>query len=176
MMNLRQVLEAGACAAFAIANPDHKHFVETDPYGILDPSQKLTKNRYNWLKQKYPAGADAIEAIKKQINEWGAHANFISTHNNFRIDYEQGWFSAPFFDIEDEHDVKTDLWRVGSIAITLLDLFYEINDGLNVIKFVDNFLPIFQKLVEKDKTLRKEMMSTERFKRAMELEKARKGG
>src|SRR2546430_9857689 len=30
LMNLRQVLEAGACAAFAIANPDHKHFVDTD--------------------------------------------------------------------------------------------------------------------------------------------------
>jgi hypothetical protein len=83
MMNLRQVLEAGACAAFAIANPDHKHFVDTDPYGILDPSQKLTRERYKWLKQNYSAGSDAIEEIKKKINESGAHANFISTYNNF---------------------------------------------------------------------------------------------
>jgi hypothetical protein len=29
MMNLRQVLEAGACAAFAIANPDPTHFAST---------------------------------------------------------------------------------------------------------------------------------------------------
>jgi len=176
MMNLRQVLEAGACAAFAIANPDHKHFVKTDPYGILDPSQKLTKERYKWLKQNYPAGSDAIEGIKKQINNTGAHANFVNTYNNLRTDYEQGWFSAPFFDIEDEYLVKTDLWRIGSVAITLLDLFYGVNDGLNVIKFVDNFLPVFQKLVKKDKTLREEMMSSERFKRAMGLEETRKSG
>jgi hypothetical protein len=45
IMNLRQVLEAGACAAFAIANPDHKHFVDTDEHGILDPSPKLAKKR-----------------------------------------------------------------------------------------------------------------------------------
>jgi hypothetical protein len=38
MMNLRQVLEAGAAAAFAIANPEKHHFAETDEHGILDPS------------------------------------------------------------------------------------------------------------------------------------------
>jgi hypothetical protein len=38
MMNLRQVLEAGASATFAIANPEQHHFVDTDQHGILDPS------------------------------------------------------------------------------------------------------------------------------------------
>jgi hypothetical protein len=42
-MNLRQVLEAGASAAFAIANPGPENFVDTDEQGILDPSQKLAK-------------------------------------------------------------------------------------------------------------------------------------
>lgn len=69
MMNLRQVLEAGACAAFAIANPDHEHFVDTDEHGILDPSQKLARKRYAWLKQHYPAGSDAIEDIKNKSTQ-----------------------------------------------------------------------------------------------------------
>ena len=64
LMNLRQVLEAGACAAFAIANPDHKHFVDIDEYGVLDPSQKLAKRRYAWLKANYPDASDAIEGLK----------------------------------------------------------------------------------------------------------------
>jgi hypothetical protein len=49
MMNLRQMLEAGAAAAFAIANPEQEHFVETDEKGLLDPSQELTKKRHNGL-------------------------------------------------------------------------------------------------------------------------------
>src|SRR6266852_9339724 len=53
MMNLRQVLEAGAAAAFAIGNPEQHHFAETDEQGLLDPSQALTKKRYQWLDQNY---------------------------------------------------------------------------------------------------------------------------
>jgi hypothetical protein len=176
VMNLRQVLEAGACAAFAIANPDHKHFVDTDADGILDPSPALARKRYAWLKKNYPAGSDAIEGIKKQINLEAAHANLISAQANFRTNYNERWFAAPFFDIEDAYYVKTDLWRLGSVAITLLDVFYGVNNGRNVIKFVDNFVPIFQKLVATDTTLREEMMSSDRYKRAMEKENARKGG
>ena len=47
MMNLRQVLEAGAAAAFAVANREQHHFAETDEQGLLDPSQELTKKRTN---------------------------------------------------------------------------------------------------------------------------------
>jgi hypothetical protein len=36
MINLRQVLEAGAAAAFAIANPETEHFATTDGQGFID--------------------------------------------------------------------------------------------------------------------------------------------
>jgi hypothetical protein len=71
--------------------------------------------------------------------------------------------------------VRTDLWRIGSIAITLLDVFYGVNNGCNAIKFIDNFVDVFQSLVAKDAALREEMVSGERYKRAMELQKARQG-
>jgi hypothetical protein len=147
--------------------------VDTDAHGILDPSKKLAKKRCAWLKQNYPAGSDAIEGIKKQIN-LDAHANLLNAQANFRTDYDEGWFAAPFFDIEDEYYVKTDLWRSGSIAVTLLDLFYGVNTGRNVIKFVDNYVPVFQQLAAKDAALREEMVSTDRYKRAMEKENARR--
>jgi hypothetical protein len=173
MMNLRQALEAGACAAFAIANPDHTHFVDTSASGILDPSQKLAGKRYDWLDRNYPAGSAAINEIKKQINNAGAHANLLTTDNTFRIDYKDHWFSTPFFDIEDKHYVRTDLWMIGNVALTLLHYFYEINEGRNVIKFVDNFWPLIQALGHKNGELRAEMMSSDRYKQAMELEAAR---
>ncbi len=174
MANLRQTLEAGACAAFAIANPDHAHFVVADEYDILDPVP--AGSRYAWLDQNYPAGSTHIKEIKQQINAATAHANLISTHKTFRTDYKEGWFSAPFFDIEDEHHVKTHLWRIGDVALTLMHYFYEINEGRNVIKFVDNFWPLIQTLGQKNEALRAEMMATDRFKRAMAKEAARKPG
>jgi hypothetical protein len=176
MMNLRQVMEAGACAAYAIVNPDHSHFVDTDEYGILDPSQKLAAKRYKWLKRNYSDGSNAIEDTKKQINATAAHANLISTHNNFRTEYEKGWFSTSFFDIEDQYHVKTDLWMIGHAGLTLMYFFHEINQGRNVIKFVDNFLPVIEKLRADSNALRAEMMATERFKAAMAKEAARNVG
>ena len=52
--------------------------------------------------------------------------------------------------------------------------FYEINEGRNVFKFVDNFWPLIQTLGQRNEALRAEMMSTDRFKRAMAKEAARK--
>ena len=47
--------------------------------------------------------------------------------------------SSPFFDFEDDYAVRTDLWRTGNIAISLLDLFYGVNQSVGSIKFVDDF-------------------------------------
>ncbi len=167
-MNLRQVLEAGASAAFAIANPGPENFVDTDDQGILNPSQKLAKKRYDWLDRHYLAGSDAIKGMKATINETTAHANLVYTQNNFRFNDSGDGFDAPFFDVEDEHFVKTDLWMIGNIAVGLLDLFYGVNQSRDVIKFVDDFRPRFEKIARDNKTLHGEMTATERYKRAQQ--------
>jgi hypothetical protein len=51
--------------------------------------------------------------------------------------------------------------------------FAEINEGRNVIKFVDNFFPLIHALSQRNNALRDEMMATERFKRADAKEKVR---
>jgi hypothetical protein len=43
MMNLRQTLEAGCAAAFAIANPEDGHFFKIDQHGIVTSPQKLNR-------------------------------------------------------------------------------------------------------------------------------------
>jgi hypothetical protein len=45
-------------------------------------------------------------------------------------------------------------------AHTLLQLFYGVNDGRNVIKFADDFVPVIQFLGEKNEALRREMITT----------------
>jgi hypothetical protein len=175
MMNLRQVLEAGACAAYAIANPDPESFVDVDKHGLLNPSQKLNGKRYKWLEQNFQASSDAIKGMKDQINTATAHANLLNTHYTFRPHDKTLTFAAPFFDFEDEHDVKTDLWLIGKVAITLVDLFHGANASLKLVKFVDDFEPTVMRLLAENEARRQELMATDRYKQAMAKDKARKG-
>jgi len=163
-MDLRQVLEAGAHAAFAIANTDPGLFVTEDRQGLLNSSQKLSGNVYKWLDQNYPTGSKSLKGLKDNINASTAHANLVYTGSNYEVVADG--VSSPFFDFEDAYFVKIDLWRIGSIAVTLLDLFRGVNGSLGVIKLVDDFDDKFGALVERDEALRAEMASTDRFKAA----------
>lgn len=175
-MNLRQVLEAGAAAAFAIANPEHGHFVDTDEHGILAPSQELTKKRYKWLEDKYPDSSAAIKGLKATVNQLGTHANLVSADNSFRINEADGSFDAPFFDIEDEYLVKTDLWMTGNIAIGLMELFYVVDANRGFITFVDDFLVRLNKLQAETQALRSEMMGSERYMAVQHLTSSKAPG
>jgi hypothetical protein len=168
MMNLRQALEAGAAAAFAIANPELHHFADTDEQGLLDPTQALTKKRYQWLDQNYRRKSEWIKDKKEQINLSTAHANVVSSESTFRVAQAGDTINAPFFDIEDDHVVKVDLWQAGSIALTLLDFFYGVNQGRNVIEFCPGFARYVERLAKDNETLISELKSTDRFKRAQQ--------
>ena len=170
MMNLRQVLEAGSCATYAIANPDQAGFADVDENGIADASQTLTKKRYKWLEDNFNKGADFIKNMKGEINKSTAHSNILYAHNNFKFDGKQGKFVTPFFDFEDNYRVKTDLWQIGNIAMGLMDLFYGVNKGLGVIKFKDDFVSRLKTLEAENYRLKAEMMATDRFKNAQKLE------
>ena len=58
-----QIIEAGAAAAYAIANPDPEHFATADAQGIIDLS-KLTDKRYKWLDDNFPDRSAAIKEKK----------------------------------------------------------------------------------------------------------------
>jgi hypothetical protein len=62
---------------------------------------------------------------------------------------------------------------LGNIAISLLDLFYGVNQSVGSIKFVDEFSQRFGVLVERSSALHAEMTSTDRYK-AAEAAKAAK--
>lgn len=174
MMNLRQVLEAGAAAAFAIVNPELRHFANADSTGmILDPSQELTKKRYQWLAANFPKGSDAIKAKKERINIATSHANVVSASQTFRVNKNGDTIDAPFFDIEDEYHVKADLWLTSSIAIELMDLLYGVNESHGVIEFTPNFVAYLTHAAQENAALHAEITSTDRFKRAMEKQRAR---
>lgn len=157
MMNLRQVLEAGASAAYAIANTDPADFADTRDDGTLDPSKNLTTKRYVWLKHNFPEGSASIKRMKDTINELGAHANIVTAQHTFKHDSETRIFNTPFFDYENERWVKTDLWQIANVALGIMDLFYRVNQDLGVIKLQDDWFDKFQNLAHENDRLKAEM-------------------
>jgi hypothetical protein len=178
MVNLRLVLEAGAGAAYAIANPDFRGFADIDAFGIMDTSKKLSK-QYKWLKDHYPEASKDIEDIKKQINDQNAHANIISAHATFLADPATDVVALPFFDAEDEHIVQTDLWRIGRAAITLMELFYGITKevaleiGRSVVEFRPDFPNAILGLKVDSDALLDEIKESDRYKTALRKEQER---
>jgi hypothetical protein len=167
MMDLRQALEAGCAGAFAIANPEDEHFFKIDQHGIVTTPQKLTEKRYRWLEKNFKARSDAIKTKKDLINNNQSHANVISADSVFRIDDTGELINAPFFDIEDDYFVKTDLWLAAGIALELMDWFYGVNKGRDVIAFAPRFVEDVQALAKEADALRAEMVATDRYQRAM---------
>jgi hypothetical protein len=168
MMNLRQTLEAGAAAAYAIANPEIQNFVDVHEDGTLDPSKDLTVKRYKWLAANYPHASDVIKEKKELINNTTSHANIVTANQTFRVNESGDTVEAPFFDIEDDYHVKIDLWLTSSVAIDLMSILYKVNESLSVIEFVQNFPAYLGHVAAENAVLRAEIRATERYKRAVE--------
>jgi hypothetical protein len=174
LMNLRQVLEAGACAAYAIAHTDAADFADVNADGTLDPTEALKNKRYKWLAEHYPAGSEGMKGMKDAINKTIAHANIVSAQHNFNLRFEDGRFDTPFFDFEDEIQVKTDLWQIGNIALGVLDLFYGINAASAGFVLQDDWHAQFKVLVAEDTRLKQEMLAHERYKKFAPVDSAPK--
>ncbi len=167
MMDMRQVLEAGSCAAFAIANPDIAGFADIDDSGIVDPTQELTRKRYKWLEENFPAGSDAIKNMKKVINSSTAHSNLIYAMQNFALDSGSDQFVTPFFDKEEDYHLKGNLWMIANISYGLMDLFFGINMGKNLLKFQPDFASRLTALRTRNDELKTAMMASPRFKASL---------
>jgi hypothetical protein len=156
-MDLRQMLESGAWAAYAIANPEQEKFT-ISVGGLLETPEKLLVARNAWLDQNFKAGSDAIKRLKGLINASVAHASIVYAFNNFRLDVKAGKFESPYFDFEDRFQVKFDLWFMSNVALGLIDLFFGINRGRNVIKLSPTFTEGFKPLETENIRLKTEML------------------
>lgn len=169
-MNLRQLLEAGAWAAYAMGNAEKEKFYEMDTAGVLQVPKKLKEARDNWLTQNFQPKSDEIKKLKELINYSVAHANIVYTFQNFEArSKENTGFNTPFFDFDDEYLVKSDLWFLANVIMGFLDLFYGVNARYKVFKLQDDFLPVFRGLVSQNHNLKAEMMKHPRYQKAMQL-------
>ena len=161
MMDLRQTLEAAVCAAFAIVHTDPALFADTTEAGALDSSQTLSRKRYRWLDDNFPDASLYIKGHKDWINNSTAHANIVYTHRIFELKERE--YNLPFFDIEDDYYTRTDLYTIGAIGISLMKLFYGVNDRHGrPIEFVADFERRLLALNAQSDELQKEMLANPR--------------
>lgn len=174
VMNLRQVLEAGASAAYAIGNHETADFAEVTEFGLLETPQKLTSKRYKWLEDNYTKGSDNIKNIKDQLQK-SAHANIVDAYRNFKIKNNSKILKihSPFFDHSNNFQERADLWLIANIAMGLVDLFYGVCLDHKNIVFNSNFLDQLRQLEKENIRLKEIMMKTKKFIRADKIAKAR---
>lgn len=165
-MNDRQAIEASVNAAYALANPDEKDFVEKDEKGILQTPQRLTNKRHSWLEANFPDGSKFLKNQKDIINNSTAHSNIVYAFKNFSLEeLEKKGFSTPFFDIEDEFHIKSDFWFLGNLALGIMDLFYGVNKKYNRVVFKDDFISELKTLEKENHRIKAEMMQDPRVKK-----------
>jgi hypothetical protein len=165
-MDLRQALEASAWAAYALAHTDQSYFVEERGDGALHIPKRLTAARNKWLAGHFSAGSAVIKEYKDRINETAAHAGLVYSHQALTIDEAAGVFDMPFFDKEDLFHVYSDLWLLGSIGISIMDLLFGVKEHFDPpIEFEADFPDRFTSLYDQNKLLRQELHNTPRHKR-----------
>jgi len=162
-MNMRQVLEAGSWAAYAVSNTEEEKFYEKLPDGTMSIPQKLRDEKNEWLEKNFKDSSDHFKNNIKHVGGSTAHSNLVYAQKNFKFDFNNGKFETPFFDYEDDFHIKTDLWWIANVGYSIMDLFYGINTKFNVLKFTDDFIPKILELKRINDQLKLEMMQNPRF-------------
>lgn len=175
VMNLRQVIESGTNAAYALGNPNPDDFALPTPEGILEIPEKLKKKRYEWLEKNYSKGSAAIVSMKK-LMQLPSHSNILDAHRTFKFETKDktAQLKTPFFDFENNYQTKSDLWSLANMAMGLMDLFYGINLKYQLVTFSSNFVQELQSLEKENRRLKEIIMNTPKFKRADKIAKMRK--
>lgn len=166
MMNLRQVLEAGALASYSIAKGDWDDLIAEDNEDMFKKSEKYKDDAYKWLEENYKKGSDAIQTMKRLINKSSAHNNVIMAHRSFNFNSKEKVAETPFFDIEDDYLTKTALWQAANIIMGIMDLTYGVSQKYKGLEFTEDFTKRLKTLESTNNKLKAEMMANKRYKNA----------
>jgi len=162
-MNVRQVIEGGAWATYALTHTEPSYFVHIDGRGILRPTTDLSKKRDQWLVERFPKNWEHLRSLRSQINKYGTHANLVVSHKVLRLSEGGKEWDMPFFDFTDDYHVYTDLWSIAGVAVTLMDMFLGANQPKHI-NFVEDFDDRLIELLNQNRLLQQEMHNTDRFK------------
>lgn len=176
-LNLRQMIEYGTDAAYAIVFPEVEKFADTDEFGIMDSTQPLKSKRYKWLDENYKATSQAILKIKSPV-QVSSHSNISDTNRGYKFvaSDDSAQIHVSFFDFEDDYMEKAALWQLANTTLAILGLWYEISRDYKTLELIPDFAQKHATLMQENQQIKSELTATDRFKQADNVAKARDGG
>ncbi|WP_321886454.1 hypothetical protein [Paraburkholderia bannensis] len=125
-MTLRYFLESTVHAAYALVHVDTTNYFDTADGKKHDP-QKASRAAYAWIREHFESHSDEIKRMKDLINEQTAHANVYNSFHNFEfVGGENAAIYTTFFDFDDDHWLKVDLWECAQAGLVAADLILAI--------------------------------------------------
>lgn len=125
-MTLRYFLESTVHAAYALVHVDTTNYFNTADGKKHDP-QKASRAAYAWISEHFTSHSDEIKRMKALINEQTAHANVYNSFHNFNfVGGENAAIYTTFFDFDDDHWLKVDLWECAQAGLVAADLILAI--------------------------------------------------
>jgi hypothetical protein len=122
-MYLRYFLESTAHAAFALAHVDTNIYFGDLENGKEHDAKKASSKAYKWLESEFPEHSDEIKRVKNLINEQTAHANVLNSQHHFEfVAGERPEIHMAYFDFDDDHWTKVDLWECAQCGLLASDL------------------------------------------------------
>lgn len=125
-MTLRYFLESTVHAAFSLVHVDTTNYFDTADGKKHDP-QKASRAANTWVDEHFKTHSDEIKRMKDLINEQTAHANVYNSFHNFDfVGGEDAAIYTSYFDFDDDHWLKVDLWECAQAGLVAADLILAI--------------------------------------------------
>lgn len=153
-LGLRFATESACWAAFAIAHHEKESFADFEVENFVDPTKKLKGEMYKWIEENYKPSNDSMKRFKDGLNALSTHANIVDTWRNFHPEK----LTHDFFDIPEDHHIKTDVWAVANLCMGTIDLFYGVNKDHDILTVAPDFIEKFAKLKNDNDALKAQMM------------------
>ena len=162
-LNMREALEAGARAAYALVFPERNRFIIEKNDGTLEEKNNLKVTCYEWLETNYPAESGKIKSLKNGINKFFVHAKLITIQSIPELSERK--FLLRDFDGDDTLLVKASLWLLADIALDLIDLLAKVSSKTKIIKLITDFKGKMREYRNTTEDIKKELMAHSRFSR-----------
>lgn len=126
--NMRYALESAAIMTYSLYNGDIENdqskYYSINEKGEIKPNNKLLKNSYKLVGEKYPDVSDRMIYFKGLYNQV-THSNSVNTGNNF--DADEDGFGIRLFDNYEESCynhalINIHLWSISDVNIGIIGM------------------------------------------------------
>ncbi|GGI98456.1 hypothetical protein [Paenibacillus hunanensis] len=158
---LRYALESAVLAGYAIHHSDRSVFLSINELGHAIEHKNLKKISKKWIERHFPEYSETIKRHKEIINQYSAHANIISTYTN--MDLSESYVSYKFFDNHSYEIIKSYIWEIGMLSITILEFIHKASQEKDIITFQETIEMDLENFKIESNSLREQLLNSEVF-------------